>query len=79
MAGLGARMMDSRPRLHGDRLSVGIDEGMGPRIREDKGGGRAVREPPLREIEILRGGPPRLHEGRLSAGITEGEGGCAIV
>ena len=77
MAGLGARMMDSRPRLHGDRLSVGIDEGMGPRIREDKGGGRAVREPPLREIGIHSRSLPRLHEGRLSAGITRG--GAAVV
>ena len=27
--------MDSRPRLHGGRLCVGITGGMGPRIRED--------------------------------------------
>ena len=32
--------MDSRPRLHGGRLCAGETEGgMGPRMREDTGGG----------------------------------------
>ena len=40
-------------------------------------GGRAVREPPLRERMLSGTGftpIPRLHEGRLFAGITDREG-----
>ncbi len=52
--------MGSRPCLHGGRLFAGIDEGMGPRIREDKGGGWGM------------GSRPCLHGGRLIAGMTRG-------
>ena len=64
--GGNVRKMDSRPRLYGggrfagkrDRC-VGITVGLG---------GRAVREPPLRERMLSGTGftpIPRLHEGRL--------------
>ena len=55
--------MGSRPCLHGVRLCAGIDEGMGPRIREDKrGGGGWILIP--------------VFTGRLFAGIDEGMGFC---
>ena len=41
---------------------------MGPRIREDNGRARTVRESPLRERMMLGTGftpIPRFHEGRL--------------
>ena len=49
---------------------------MGPRIREDNGGGRTVREPALRK-RVGLDSSPRLRGGRLCAGIGRGcgEGG----
>ena len=42
----GVGKMDSRPLLHGGRLSAEKRRrGMGPRIREDNGRGRAVPAP----------------------------------
>ena len=76
--------MDSRPRLHGGRLSAGKTDG-GEGIREGdeipgndrwgEGRGRAVPEPPLPEgREVGMDSRPRLHGGRLSAGKTDGGG-----
>ena len=45
----GVGKMGPRPRLHEGRLSAEKRRwGMGPRIREDNGRGRAVPEPPPR-------------------------------
>ena len=74
--------MDSRPRLHGGRLSAGKTDGgrgsvRGTRfhgnVRGGEGRGRAVPEPPLPEgREVRMDSRPRLHGGRLSAGKTDG-------
>ena len=75
--------MDSRPRLHGGRLSAGKTDGgrgsvRGTRFRGNdrwgvEGRGRAVLEPPLPEgREVRMDSRPRLHGGRLSAGKTDG-------
>ena len=47
--------LDSRPRLHGGRLSAGTTGGDGSPHPRGQRGGWAVREPPLREKERVHG------------------------
>ena len=69
--------MDSRPRLHGGRLSAGKTDGgrgsvRGTRFRGNDrwGGGSRITFTGGREVGM--DSRPRLHGGRLSAGKTDG-------
>ena len=74
--------MGSRPCLHGGRLFAGIDEGMGPRIREDTGGGGGWVPVPVFMGEdsaraLARGWVPASARTREGMGQVKGGGAAS--